>query len=109
MGTKTKGSSSDDDAGQTVNATQEEILEDAIGQDEDSLEVMLEIIMMIREDEDFARSIYANCPRLQYLLDQHPDLRPLFEDPKLVGLNFEQVWHEVRATDMRSVHASFLT
>jgi len=56
------------------------------------LDLMLEIVMQIRQDEDFAKSIYANCPRLQHLLDQHPDLRPIFEDPQLVRLNFEQVY-----------------
>ena len=56
------------------------------------LDLMLEIVMQIRQDEDFAKSIYANCPRLQHLLDQHPDLRPVFEDPQLVRLNFEQVY-----------------
>lgn len=81
----------DDDDARTVNATQEEVLEEAIANDEQGLDVMLEIIMMIREDDNFARSIYSNCPRLQYLLDRNPDLRPLFEDPKFVGLNFEQV------------------
>jgi hypothetical protein len=50
----------------------------------DHLEVMLEIIMIIRTDATFAQNIYANCPRLQNLLSSHPDLRPVFEDPSLV-------------------------
>lgn len=60
----------------------------------DNLEVMLAIILKIREDEDFAHSIYADCPRLQHLLDQHPDLRPVFEEQKLVLVNFEQVYRK---------------
>lgn len=60
----------------------------------DNLELMYEIVMKIREDEDYARSIYKNCPRLQNLLDQYPDLRPLFEDPNLVRINFEKVYRD---------------
>lgn len=60
----------------------------------DNLELMLEVVMKIREDEEFARNIYANCPRLQDLLEQHPDLRPIFEDPNLVRINFEQVYRD---------------
>jgi hypothetical protein len=60
----------------------------------DNLELMKDIVMKIREDPEFARNIYSNCPRLQYLLNQYPDLRPIFEDPKLVRLNFEQVYRD---------------
>jgi hypothetical protein len=60
----------------------------------DNLELMLEVVMKIREDEEFAKNIYANCPRLQHLMEEHPDLRPVFEDPKLVRLNFEQVYRD---------------
>jgi hypothetical protein len=60
----------------------------------DNLDLMLEIIMQIREDEDFAKSIYQDCPRLQHMLDQYPDLRPIFEDPHLVRINFEQVYRK---------------
>lgn len=62
--------------------------------DDDSLDMMLEIIMKIREDPDFAKNIYTECPRLQHLLDRHPDLRPIFEDPHLVRINFEQVYRK---------------
>lgn len=58
------------------------------------LDLMKDIVMQIREDEDFAASIYDDCPRLQHMLDQHPDLRPVFEDPKLVRINFEQVYRD---------------
>ena len=54
----------------------------------DHLELMKEVVMRIREDEEFARNIYADCPRLQSLLDRNPDLRPIFEDPNLVRINF---------------------
>jgi hypothetical protein len=59
---------------------------------EDNLDLMLEIIMKVREDEEFAKSIYEDCPRLQLLLDQNPDLRPIFEDPHFIRMNFEQVY-----------------
>ena len=58
----------------------------------DNLDLMFDVVMRIREDPDFAANIYADCPRLQHLLDQHPDLRPIFEDPYLVKLNFEKVY-----------------
>ena len=61
---------------------------------EDNLELMREVVMLIREDEDFARSIYSDCPRLQHLLDKHPDLRPVFEDPELIRINFEEVYRK---------------
>lgn len=60
----------------------------------DHLDILLSIIMKIREDPDFASTIYQDCPRLQYLLTQHPDLRPVFEDAKLVRLNFEEVYRK---------------
>jgi hypothetical protein len=60
----------------------------------DNLDLMFDIVMRIRDDEDFARNIYRDCPRLQHLLDQHPDLRPLFEDPNLVRINFEKVYRD---------------
>jgi hypothetical protein len=58
----------------------------------DHLDVMLAIIMKIREDPDYASHIYSDCPRLQHILDQNPDLRPVFEDPKFIRINFEQVY-----------------
>jgi hypothetical protein len=60
----------------------------------DNLELMKDVVMRIREEPDFAKNIYKDCPRLQHLLDQYPDLRPIFEDPKLVRINFEQVYRD---------------
>jgi hypothetical protein len=60
----------------------------------DNLDLMYEVCMRIREDKEYAKSIYANCPRLQHLLDQHPDLRPVFEEPNLVRINFEDVYRK---------------
>mmetsp|Transcript_36365 Transcript_36365/g.87824 ORF Transcript_36365/g.87824 Transcript_36365/m.87824 type:complete len:649 (+) Transcript_36365:463-2409(+) len=60
----------------------------------DNLELMKDIVMRVRDDPDFAKGIYKDCPRLQHLLEQYPDLRPIFEDPKLVKINFEQVYRE---------------
>ena len=60
----------------------------------DNLTLMREVVMKIREDPEFASNIYVNCPRLQHLLDQYPDLRPIFEDPKLIRINFEQVYRD---------------
>jgi hypothetical protein len=59
-----------------------------------NLDLMLEVVMQIREDESFASSIYEDCPRLQHLLSEHPDLRPIFQDPHLVRINFEQVYRD---------------
>ena len=60
----------------------------------DNLEIMRDIVFRIREDPKFASSIYADCPRLQLLLEENPDLRPIFEDPKLVRINFEKVYRD---------------
>ena len=60
----------------------------------DHLDIMLDIIMAIRQDPQFAKSIYEDCPRLQHLLDQRPDLRPIFEDPRLVKVTFEKAYKE---------------
>jgi len=68
-----------------------ELLHEVMG---DNLDLMLEIILQIREDEDYAKTVYQDCPRLQHLLDQNPDLRPIFEDPLLVRINFEQVYQK---------------
>jgi hypothetical protein len=63
----------------------EELTEQAQEVMKDNLELMKDVVMRIREDPEFASNIYAECPRLQHLLDQYPDLRPIFEDPKLVS------------------------
>ena len=86
-------SNSDTEGSQTV-ITEEDtndtiMLEAAM---EDNLDLMLEIILKVRQDEEFAKTIYEDCPRLQALLDQNPDLRPIFEDPHFVRINFEQVY-----------------
>jgi hypothetical protein len=60
----------------------------------DHLDIMLAIIMKIREDPEYASHMYSDCPRLQHLLDQNPDLRPVFEDAKFVQINFEQVYRK---------------
>jgi hypothetical protein len=75
----------------TADAPTEELMHDVLT---DHLDILLAIIMKIREDPDFASTIYQDCPRLQYLLTQHPDLRPVFEDAKLVRLNFEEVYRK---------------
>lgn len=77
------------EASQTVGDDQKDLVEEVMA---DNLDLMLEIILKVREDEEFAKGIYADCPRLQHLLDQNPDLRPIFEDPNLVRINFEQVY-----------------
>ena len=81
------------DAGSTMHVDEDlnEQAKDLMG---DHLELMKEVVMRIREDEEFARNIYADCPRLQSLLDRNPDLRPIFEDPNLVRINFEQVYKD---------------
>jgi hypothetical protein len=60
----------------------------------DNLELMKEVVMRVRSDEEFARNIYRDCPRLQELLRKHPDIRPLFEDPKFIVINFEKVFRD---------------
>jgi hypothetical protein len=89
--THTYGEGSDERSDDYDKARKEEMLQEAMA---DQLDVMLAIILKIRADEEFAVSIYANCPRLQHLLDQHPDLRPVFEDPNLIRINFEQVYRK---------------
>ena len=86
-------SNSDTEGSQTI-ISEEDAIEAATLEDimEDNLELMLEIILKVREDEEFAKTIYEDCPRLQALLDQNPDLRPIFEDPQFVRINFEQVY-----------------
>ena len=59
-----------------------------------NLEIMKDIVMKIRNEPGYAKSMYINCPRLQHLLEQNPDLRPVFEDPRLVRINFETVYKE---------------
>jgi len=60
----------------------------------DNLTVMKEIVMKIRNEEGYAQNMYKDCPRLQNLLNKNPDLRPVFEDPRLVRINFETVYKE---------------
>jgi hypothetical protein len=74
---------------ETVAEKEEELLCQVMS---DHLDIMLAIVLKLREDPEYASSIYSSCPRLQHLLTQHPDLRPVFEDPKLVCLNFEEVY-----------------
>ena len=58
----------------------------------DNLEMMRDLVFRIRDDPEFSKGIYKDCPRLQHLLNRYPDLRPIFEDPKLVRINFETVY-----------------
>ena len=60
----------------------------------DHLDIMRDVVMKIRHQDGYAKAMYANCPRLQHLLDRNPDLRPVFEDPRLVRINFETVYKE---------------
>ena len=60
----------------------------------DNLTLMKEVVMRIREDPEFAKDMYKDCPRLQHLLDQYPDLRCVFQDPKMIRINFEQVYRD---------------
>lgn len=60
----------------------------------DHLTIMRDVVMKIRHQEGYAKAMYANCPRLQHLLERNPDLRPVFEDPRLVRINFETVYKE---------------
>jgi len=69
----------------------DELMQEAMG---NNMDLMLDIIMKIREDPQFAKSVYADCPRLQHMLDQNPQLRPVFEDPRLVRINFEKAYRE---------------
>jgi hypothetical protein len=84
------GTDTDADGSQAISVEEEN--ETLQGVMEDNLDLMLEIILKVREDEEFAKSIYEDCPRLQLLLDQNPDLRPIFEDPHFIRINFEQVY-----------------
>lgn len=82
-------------SGQSADATESSTLaEDAQEIIKNNLDLMLDVVMRIREDPDFASSIYEDCPRLQHQLELRPDLRPIFEDPHLVRINFEQVYRE---------------
>lgn len=80
--------------GSDQKATPDGLNEDAQEIIKDNLDVMYDIVMQIREDREFAKSIYADCPRLQHMLEKRPDLRPIFEDPRLVAINFEQVYRD---------------
>jgi len=80
-----------DDAGDIPDPSQDEMMEDVF---KDNMELMLEIILKIREDPQFAKSIYADCPRLQHMLDVNPQLRPVFEDPRLVKVSFEKTYRD---------------
>mmetsp|Transcript_51853 Transcript_51853/g.59954 ORF Transcript_51853/g.59954 Transcript_51853/m.59954 type:complete len:90 (-) Transcript_51853:32-301(-) len=46
----------------------------------------------LSHEKGYAKNMYVNCPRLQHLLDQNPDIRPVFEDARLVCINFETVY-----------------
>ena len=94
-GSKGTASDSSHEMDETSEVNQNEVVEEVM---RDNLDLMLEIVMRIREDPHFASTIYSDCPRLQHLLDQNPDLRPIFEDPYLVRLNFEKVYTDAGGT-----------
>ena len=81
----------DDEPLPELTEEQQEQVEEVI---KDNLSLMKEVVMRIREDEDYAKNMYSNCPRLQHLLDQYPDLRVVFQDPKMIRINFEQVYRD---------------
>lgn len=88
--TSVSGESSDDGTNSALNKEARGAIRDS----DMELELMRDIVMRIREDPIYASTIYADCPRLQHKLDERPDLRPVFEDPDLVRINFEQVFRE---------------
>jgi len=58
----------------------------------DNPQLMDEVMRKIRDDPDYARQLYKDCPHLQEILNQHADLRPVFEDPVIVRKCFEKVY-----------------
>eukprot|EP00934_Nitzschia_sp_Nitz4_P001372 Nitzschia sp. Nitz4//scaffold43_size134323//80257//82128//NITZ4_003308-RA/size134323-processed-gene-0.56-mRNA-1//-1//CDS//3329551975//1372//frame0 len=94
MGLFRRKNGGDNASAQSLTSPDGELNEKAQEVMKDNLELMKDIVMRIRDEPEFAQNIYRDCPRLQHLLDQYPDLRPIFEDPKLVRINFEQVYRD---------------
>lgn len=94
MGLRKRGNKASAAEAEPLTDVPDELNEAAQEVMKDNLEMMRDIVMRLREDEEFASGMYKDCPRLQHLLDQYPDLRPVFEDPKLVSINFETVYRE---------------
>lgn len=93
-GSETEGTTTIDEEGGATVAVEAVITEQAQAVMLTHLEMMKEIVMKIRNEPGYAKNMYKECPRLQYLLEQNPDIRPVFEDPALVRINFETVYRE---------------
>jgi hypothetical protein len=72
----------------------------------ENLELMKRIVDLVKADEEFARNVYADCPRLQSLLTRHPDLRSFFESPRFIMINFQKVYDDA-VRDLVSAHPLF--
>jgi hypothetical protein len=72
----------------------------------EALKIMKACVDKVNVDEEFARNIYADCPRLQALLTKRPDIRPFFESPKFIIINFRKVYDDA-IRDLVTSHALF--
>ena len=58
----------------------------------DNPDAMHDLMQKIRSDPNYITSLYKDCPGMRRVLDEHPDLKKIFENPDIMRRSFEAVY-----------------
>ena len=58
----------------------------------DNPDAMHDLMQKIRADPNYVTSLYKSCPGMKKVLDEHPDLKKIFENPDIMRRSFEAVY-----------------
>ena len=59
---------------------------------QDNPDAMHDLMQKIRSDPNYITSLYKDCPGMRQVLDEHPDLKKIFENPDIMRRSFEAVY-----------------
>ena len=59
---------------------------------QDNPDAMHDLMQKIRSDPNYITSLYKDCPGMRRVLDEHPDLKKIFENPDIMRRSFEAVY-----------------
>ncbi len=59
---------------------------------QDNPDAMHDLMQKIRSDPNYITSLYKDCPGMRQVLDEHPDLKKIFENPDILRRSFEAVY-----------------
>mmetsp|Transcript_16976 Transcript_16976/g.36955 ORF Transcript_16976/g.36955 Transcript_16976/m.36955 type:complete len:638 (-) Transcript_16976:939-2852(-) len=59
---------------------------------QDNPDAMHDLMQKIRSDPNYITQLYKDCPGMRRVLDEHPDLKKIFENPDIMKQSFEAVY-----------------